>query len=420
MMHIGNIISWLLIGIAVLLSVPAASHTGLTTWVSLAAASAAFVAMAQNLILATRLKFLESTFGGLDQVYAHHRLLGITALLLVLTHYFLEPNFKGIILTSGLNIAARQIGEIAFFALIFLLAISLIKRLPFTNLELPYNIWRQSHRLMGVIFCLLAFHQMFIKRPFDGTALLAQYLLVFAILGIAAFVYTQASPFLRKRPYRIKNLERTKDALLITASAIGKPIRHRPGQFAFIGFNRSGLREPHPFTIAGSRDNEELRFAIKSSGDFTSSAYQKLEIGDELKVEGGYGRFCFNPKQERQIWLAGGIGITPFLAMSDSISTHNNVEIALIHTVTDRAQALDTDRLSAFSDQYSNFHFLLHETKESGRLDFAKLAAMAPFDLNGSALSFCGPVKLRKTIERGMAKQGKRFSRVNFEKFEFR
>ena len=106
----GRLVVVLLLLAAVVLSVPAASHTGLMTWLSLAASSTAFVAMAINQFLATRPRFLEPMFGGLDRIYHFHRQIGIAAFLLILVHYFITPDFQGKQLTAGLNAAAKVVG----------------------------------------------------------------------------------------------------------------------------------------------------------------------------------------------------------------------------------------------------------------------------------------------------------------------
>ncbi|MEZ5801093.1 MAG: ferric reductase-like transmembrane domain-containing protein [Nitratireductor sp.] len=149
----GKVLVVFLCLIATLFSVGAASHTGLMTWISLAASSTAFVAMALNQFLATRPRFLEPLFGGLDRIYHFHRQIGIAALVLILIHYFVTPDFQGKQLTAGLNLLAKEAGKYGFYGLIALIALSLVKRIPYTKLEVPYGLWRQSHRLMGVFSC---------------------------------------------------------------------------------------------------------------------------------------------------------------------------------------------------------------------------------------------------------------------------
>jgi len=206
MLTAGSIIATLLIVFAGLLAVPAVSHTNAVTTFSLIASSMAFVAMAIAQFMATRPPFIEKLFGGLDRIYQFHRKIGIAVLCLILVHYFLTPDFKGLSVTSGLNSIAASMGEWAFYGFVFLLVFSLVKVIPKTRFQIPYQYWRITHRFIGLLFVLVAFHQMFIKRPYDSTALLATYLNLFAAIGIASYAYTQLLPWLRTRKYEVVNV----------------------------------------------------------------------------------------------------------------------------------------------------------------------------------------------------------------------
>lgn len=417
---LGRLLVILLCLTATALSVPAASWTGLATWTSLAASSTAFVAMAVNQFLATRPGFLEPLFGGLDRMYHFHRQIGMTALVLILVHYFITPDFRGLQITSGLNAAAREAGNYGFWGLIVLIGLSLVKRIPFTRLEVPYHLWRQSHRLIGVFFIPIAFHQFFIKRPFPGDAWLANYLTFFAMVGISSFAYTQFIAFAKRRAYRVTGITRLPAATIVEADPVGRPIRARPGQFGFLRFSKSGLREPHPFTIAGRKEDGSIRFAIKPLGDFTRRLRETACAGDLIQVEGGYGRFSHLRGGEKQVWLAGGIGITPFLAMASSLQPNEKRRIHLVHCVGDRDEAVGDELLERKTREVPNFSFRLHDSMADGRIDSGKLADGLPFDIDGADLWFCGPAPLRHSIVKGLKKAGNRLKRIEFERFEFR
>ncbi|MCO6184650.1 ferric reductase-like transmembrane domain-containing protein [Rhizobium sp. L1K21] len=417
----GNILVTLLCLMAVILSIPAASHTGLATWLSIAAASTAFVAMGLNQFLAVRPRFLESAFGGLDRMYQTHKRLGILAFVLILVHYFVTPNFSGLILTSGLNEVAGTVGEIGFYGLVALIAFSIIKRIPKTKFEFPYHLWRFTHRFIGLFFILIVFHFNFIKRPFDGNAFLAIYLNIFAALGIVGYVYVQIRPFLRKKRYRVTSVVRTPSATVVSAEPIKGSIAAKPGQFAFLAARKSGLGEPHPFTIAKHGGGKgEISFAIKPLGDFTRKLRERIEVGDELLIEGGHGRFNFEKGGPRQVWLAGGIGITPFIAMADALRSRPDIDVHLFHCVREKDEAIEDERLFALAKELKNFHFSLHSSKEDGRLDAKKLveaSAVAPKDCH---FFFCGPNIMRQSLVKGLISMKHGPARVEFEQFEFR
>ena len=419
-MSAGAFLVWSLMALAGLLAVPAVSHTNAGTTFSLMASSMAFTGMAIAQFMATRPPLVERLFGGLDRIYRMHRRVGIAVLALILVHYVLTPDFKGLALTAGLNELAASAGEYAFYGLVFLLVLSIVKIIPKTKIEIPYHVWRLTHRFIGLLFILVAFHQAFIKRPYDGTVMLATYLNIFAVIGMASYLYTQLFPWLRTRTYEVFNIERHEGATIVSARPVGRPLKAKAGQFGFFRVNKPGLREPHPFTIAGMEEGGTVRFAIKPLGDYTRALRDGLAVGDRLKLEGGYGQFNHRRGGKKQIWLAGGIGVTPFLAMAGRLKGDEGQDIHMIYCVRDRGEAIGLDIFAAQAEKLANFSFTLHDSKADGRLDAAKLAASSRVDPAGADLWFCGPPMLRKAIEKGLKEIGKSPRRVEYEQFEFR
>ena len=416
----GSIVATLLIVLAGLLAVPAVSHTNAGTTFSLMASSMAFVAMGIAQFMATRPPFVERLFGGLDRIYRFHRTIGIAVLCLILVHYFVAPDFQGLSLTGDLNKLAKTAGEWAFYGFVFLLILSLVKVVPKTRFEVPYQYWRFTHRFIGLLFVMVAFHQMFIKRPYDATALLAAYLNVFALVGVVSYAYTQLLPWLRTRKYEVAEVERHEGATIITARPTGGRLRALPGQFGFFRVNKPGLREPHPFTIAGIEDDGTVRFAIKPLGDYTRALRETVAVGDRLTLEGGYGRFNHRRGGSKQIWLAGGIGVTPFLAMAGRLKGDEGQDIHMVYCVRDSAEAIGVDTFRAQAEKLGNFSFVLHNSSTDGRLDAARLVAGTSMNPAEADLWFCGPPPLRMAIEKGLKELGKAPRRVEFERFEFR
>ena len=124
---------------------------------ALCAGASAFSLMAVNLFLATRPRFVEPMFGGLDRLYQAHKWIGISLLPLLLFHKFVGMDLDGRTVASGLSKTVVDIAKFAFPVLVVLILLSWLKRLPKKRTDMiPYNIWRIGHRLMGVVFIALA------------------------------------------------------------------------------------------------------------------------------------------------------------------------------------------------------------------------------------------------------------------------
>ena len=405
--------------VALVMVVVDVGHTNFGTVLSLSCSTVAFVAMACNQFIATRPPGIDEAFGGLDKAYRVHRFLGVLVGTLLLTHYLDTPNFRGLVITQEVDRFARLCGNIAFFGLLALISVSWVKRLWRNPFEIPYEWWRRLHRSTGAFFVIAAIHQTFVKRPFEASAAIAVYLEFFALLGVSSFVYTQLFARFRKRSYVVRSVDRRESATVVEAAPLARPIRPAPGQFAFLSVDKAGLREPHPFTISGASGDGSLTFAIKPVGDFTRRLRNNLAPGDRLLIEGAYGRFGAHKGGNGQLWLAGGIGVTPFLAMAKSVGALRH-RVHMIQVVRAASEAIGTEIFNRTAAERSNFSYSLFISSQDGRFDATKLLALSRVDLAEADLLFCGPIQMRTDITRDLIRLGKRPRQVLYEQFEFR
>jgi predicted ferric reductase len=389
--------------------------------IGIAVGAAAVVAMSQTLILAARPRLLEPLFGGLDRMYRVHKWLGISAMVLMILHQQIEPDFERTVRETGLGELAEGVGEFAFNALLVLIAVSWFRRLPFVPLEIPYQIWRFSHRFMGALFALVVFHKFFVDTPAGVDPSLSVLLNTFGLAGVIAWVHTEfVAPRLRRREYTVSDISRHGDTTALTLSPKGRAMRWRPGQFAFFRAPEAGFSEPHPFTIASApRSDGALTLSIKGLGGWTRRLPDALRTGMSVQVEGPYGRFDFRKGGARQIWLAGGIGITPFLAWAESLTEAERRNIHLVHCVRAPEEAIGVEILQAAAARNPRFSYQLVATARDGRLTAERLIGMAPFAVRDADLWFCGPKGLKDGILKGLKALDQTPRRVRFEHFEF-
>lgn len=88
-----------------------------------------------------------------------------------------------------------------------------------------------------------------------------------------------------------------------------------PGQGVELAVNQPGLREQgRPFTPTGLADDRVLEFTIKAYPDHAgvTQALHQLEPGAELLMSEPFGTIRY---EGPGVFIAGGAGITPFLAI---------------------------------------------------------------------------------------------------------
>ena len=70
------------------------------------------------------------------------------------------------------------------------------------------------------------------------------------------------------------------------------------------------------FSIASAPDDEELAVVTRMRGSAFKRCLEKMPLGTDIQIEGPYGDFLLHHKIDRPaVFLAGGIGITPFHSM---------------------------------------------------------------------------------------------------------
>lgn len=320
-----------------------------------------------NLIYATRLKFLEYWFGGLNRVYIAHHLLGGFALILLAFH----PMFLALryIRTSATQAALLLIpngltpisslwqsssdyhmavlvqwgvflGIIAFWGMVVLLLITFF-------IKIPYNLWLFTHRFLGVAFILAGIHALILSSNASSSPALRIYVIVMSVIGIAAFIYKtiMGRILIRKYKYKIIDVDSEVGGIVhFTMEPIDLPMMYKPGQFVFMRMLDSGVtginKEWHPFSISSSPKDSKLRISIKALGDYTNQL-SKIHPGTIAEIEGAYGKFTYtNIKNKNQIWIAGGIGITPFLSMVKDLP-ETDYKVDLYYSVRTASELMD-------------------------------------------------------------------------------
>jgi predicted ferric reductase len=379
-----------------------------------AAGSTAVLLFATALVLATRARWLEGFFGGLDRMYRAHRRAGQWGFALLVGHVAAVP-------WLGTSAGGTPAGLLAAGGFLVLVLLSVGPRLPIVGrvATVSYGAWRRSHRLVGVFFVVSLAHALLVDQLVDTAP--GPFLLQGAafVAGIAAYGYTLLlARFVRpRRSYLVRAVRRldpqTVEVVLSPREA--RRLAFRPGQFVFVTFHQRGLREPHPFTVSSAPSEGVLRLTIRSAGPFTGRVHRELEPGRRATVEGGYGMLDHTRGRPRQVWVAGGIGITPFLSWLRAGVPDRSID--LFYAVRRREDALFRSEIEGYADGRLRVHLVV--TSESGRLTAERIAA-AVGQVDDVDVYLCGPEPMTTGLAAGLRRLGVPTAAIHVELAAFR
>jgi predicted ferric reductase len=393
--------------------------TGAATLKSVANIAALFgiAAWAVTLILASRIRPVERAVGGVENLYPLHRRAGVLVAILATTHVvFLTLHEESSALDLYLPDAGFSVftGVIAFVLLIGFVVTSITR-----NLSYPTFVLLQ--RLLGVTFLIGAFHSFAVGGTMASSLVLTIYLGCLTAAGIACLGYRLAGRHLGvgRYDYRVAEVRRLDDdAVEITLTPDGRPLEFRAGQFVYATFHQSPIPlESHPFTITSAPGADSLRLAVKRLGDFTGSV-MALRPGSRAQLEGPFGRFCLSPDgAHSQTWIAGGIGITPFLSWARSLD--GPIAADLYYCTPGAEHAHFLDELFDIADRYPTFRVIPIRKTSLGHLSVRDLEAVNP-NLSNGHIFICGPPTLVENLTTGFLTRGMHPSRIHAETFDFR
>ena len=298
-----------------------------------------------------------------------------------------------------------------------LIAVALIGRIP-------YRLFQKTHRLIALAYLVLVFHAIvllnFASWP---SALGATLAVLMAAGGFAAIVaLSRRIGADRKVQGSIARLQYHPD-LRVMEGEIDLPWGwpgHEAGQFAFVTADQT--EGAHPYTIASAWDGAQPRITViaKELGDWTRRLRETLRVGQAVQVEGPYGCFTFDDGCPRQIWIGGGIGITPFIARMKHLAmtpAKGPQQIDLFHTTTDYEE--DAIRRLKADAQAAGVTLHVLVDARDGRLTGDRLRAMVP-GWREASVWFCGPAGFGRALRDDLRAHGLPVGRFHQEFFALR
>lgn len=391
---------------------------GVTAWRSVAiiTAWAGTALLVVNLLLMVRQPHLSWLFGGLETAYLWHHRSGMAAYLLLLIHplalalngWFEKPHLAWGVLAPWEQSWPVWLGWVALLLL-------MLGMLSTFAMHLPYRRWRSFHYAMGLGVVLGLAH---IYVLLGGSALLLC-LIMMALLALS-WRLLASDLGAASCPYRVAAVTRPAEEMIeATLIPSATALAVSPGQFVLVAFGDGvhfhGCGEFHPFTVSDIATNDSLKLAIKALGPCTRHI-QEIEPGVLVRVQGPFGTFLAENDSAPQLWVAGGVGITPFVAVLRA--RPRTLPTTLIYLFRQAASAVFIDELRRHAEHDPLFDLL---TVETGKVpaDFPHLLQQVE-QIAQCEVNICGPAPMVNALLPHLHCRGIAAKMIHYERFDFR
>jgi ferredoxin-NADP reductase/predicted pyridoxine 5'-phosphate oxidase superfamily flavin-nucleotide-binding protein len=224
----------------------------------------------------------------------------------------------------------------------------------------------------------------------------------------------------------------------------GQPTpRFKPGQFLTVKTPVAGRDTIRTYTVSSAPADPTLRISVKREsstdsahvdGVFSSFIHEHLSVGDTIQAKAPCGTFTFDAAAQRPaVFLAGGIGITPMVAMArhaliEGVRTRHIRPITVISSASTAQQRAFFAELNEIAAQSAGSirHFSLlsqvdgtqqaaKDYHHNGRISAQFLQAALPLD--DYEFYLCGPAGFMQSMYDMLRELGVNDARIFAEEF---
>ncbi|WP_041840822.1 ferredoxin reductase family protein [Actinoplanes friuliensis] len=409
---------------------------GLTTYLGQFFGAEAVLLLSVALVLISMLPWVEAWFDGIDRAAIWHRRLAITGLVLLAPHIALASNptatqLGGILAVTGV---AGMVG-LALWAILprwqsvvprplrplVLAARDAPGVTAFRRIFGGYERWRALHRTTGLFVAAGFIHGVLDGTAFGGSPLLYWSYLAVGAIGLGFYLYREllARFFRSLHDYQVATVTEVEPRLVeIALHPLGRGVDFVPGQFAMVYLEAKDGWHRHPFTIASAPHDKNLRFTIKALGDYTSRLHELVEPGMPAVIGGPHGRFDHRRGTDRQIWIAGGVGVAPFLSWLRSLDGPLPYRVDFFYSAV--GTPAFADEIRTIADRHDDLHAHIIDTSLEGRLTAERVLVDAGGNPGGLSAFMCGPAAMLSDFETQLRRAGVASRHIHREYFDWR
>ena len=199
----------------------------------------------------------------------------------------------------------------------------------------------------------------------------------------------------------------------------------RPVQYVGLEIATRDGSEEYPMSLASSPTRDYLEFGARISPSPWKEGFRALSPGDEVEVDGPYGRFVLDESRDA-VLVAGGIGVTPLKGMAEYVADTQWSHDAVLVFSNQREEEIvyreELDALVRTNSRFRVLHTLTQEPDESawsgrrGRLD-PTLLAEAGKSLRDPTWYVCGSPRMVHSVVGMLYGLGVPETRIDYEAF---
>lgn len=387
---------------------------------------AALALWTAGFVLTLRVSALERVAGGLERLYRAHHVFGALAYLAALAHPLAAAWAAGrtggwhaaaAVLTPSVSSPAMLAGWGALLLLAGMMAATF-------RASLAYRRWRALHAVVVPAFGLALWHG-FALAP--GSVRWTLWLALAVAAAALAGRLAVRRAWVGVSPHRVSGVGHPGPGIVsLELQPRAAPLRWVPGQFVFAAFPSRpgwrGSREPRPYAIAGRVPGGGLRLVVRDLGAFTHRL-QSVPVGARALLQGPFGRFLTESDPARpQVWIAGGIGVTPFLAALERAAAGpawKRVDLVHVHRSGDASvpECLPAGAAAGLP-AHIRIHSIAFDRPEPAAL-WARIAGRTG-PVAGFQAFLCGPPAMVESLAAELRRAGIRSCDIHTEKFDFR
>ncbi|NCO15205.1 hypothetical protein COW77_01570 [Candidatus Wolfebacteria bacterium CG18_big_fil_WC_8_21_14_2_50_39_7] len=201
-----------------------------------------------------------------------------------------------------------------------------------------------------------------------------------------------------------------------------------PGQFALVSFlDNRAAGKIRAYSISSVPQDKFLALTIKKLGAF-SSALHNLKIGERMNISFPAGNFYPQESMKNIVFLAGGIGITPFYSIIKDWANRGLLsrnKITLFYSSKTKKEIIFFKELNKIADPSPNFKVIYLLTREKtkdkrikkfSRLNVKTIKKQLKI-LKGKYFFICGPIEFVNDLWKELKKNGVKENFIKTEAF---